>query len=108
MLIKQQATSGAARQRDEADLVILELIRLVTEDSWTPRRAAATLRRRTPNESALREARRCVLRALADRRSTGARRAAATLDAALELARARRPLTSTNVLQYLHLNAHAT
>lgn len=79
-----QATNGAARRRrHEADLVILELLRLVSAESWTPRKAGDLLRRRAPDESVLRLARVRVARALAKGPSIVAQRAAATLDAAL-------------------------
>ena len=73
----------AARRRHEADLVILELLRLVSAESWTPRKAGDLLRRRAPEESVLRLARVRVARALAKGPSIVAQRAAATLDAAL-------------------------
>lgn len=82
--MRYQATTRAARRRHEVDLVILELLRLVSEESWTPRKAAGTLRRRVPDQSVLRVARTRVVRALAERPSTVAHRAAATLDAALD------------------------
>lgn len=90
--MRYQATTRAARRRHEVDLVILELLRLVSDESWSPRRAAGTLRRRVPDESVLRGARRRVVRALAERPSRVARRAAATLDAALDGPSVGRPL----------------
>lgn len=90
--MRYQATTRAARRRHEVDLVILELLRLVSDESWNPRRAAGTLRRRVPDESVLRGARRRVVRALAERPSQVAHRAAVTLDAALDGPSIGRPL----------------
>jgi hypothetical protein len=65
---------------DEVDAALLVLIRLVLEDSWSERRAAAELRAKVPDESVLRGVRTCVARALAERPTPVAKRATRTLD----------------------------
>lgn len=75
--------TATTRHHSDVDLVLLELIRLVTTETWTARQAAAKLRQRVPDDQVLRATRAHVRRALRDGSSTVAERAAATLDAAL-------------------------
>lgn len=74
---------GSRRGRcrwDEVDAALLALIRLVLDDSWSARRAAAELRAKVPGDTVLRRVRSRVLNALADHPTPVAQRAAATLD----------------------------
>lgn len=76
-------TGGSRRGRcrwEEVDAALLALIRLVLDDSWSPRRAAEELRAKVPGETILRRVRARVLNALADHPTPVAQRAAATLD----------------------------
>lgn len=72
-------SAARRRRRDESDVVILEVIRLVTADSWDARRAADALRSKRHHPGALMRARVRVLSALNDAPSNVAERAAATL-----------------------------
>jgi hypothetical protein len=65
--------------RTEADLVILELVRLVRVEPWSVQRAAGRLLDKRHTAGALRLARARVLRAQAERDSTVADRAARTI-----------------------------
>lgn len=75
----------------EVDLVVLELVRLVTRDEWTAPRAAAALLAKRHTRGALRQALAGVLDAQLDRDSLIAERAAQTLRAALHTAEEREP-----------------
>ena len=74
--------------RDDVDLVILELIRLVSSDTWTESRAAAALRAKHYTRPVLRAAQSRVLRVRAQSVSRIADRAAATLSATLGMSHA--------------------
>jgi hypothetical protein len=69
----------AQRFRDESDVVILEVVRLVSADAWTSDRAARTLLAKRHTRAALRLAQARVLRVRAESASRIAERAAATL-----------------------------
>lgn len=73
------------RRRDEADLVVLELIRLTSAAEWDRRRAAKALLAKRYSAPALRLAQRRALRARARSVSRVADRAAEALDEALAL-----------------------
>ena len=75
-------------QRDATDAAMVQLVRLVLDDAWSAPAAAASLRARVPDDAILRRARARVAGALAERPSTVAARAAATLDLALRAGRA--------------------
>ena len=64
---------------------MLQLVRLVLDDAWTACHAAVQLRQQVSDEAVLRRARAKVAWALAERASSIAERAAATLDVALSL-----------------------
>ena len=68
---------------DDTDAALLALIRLVLDDSWSAQRAAAELRARVADETALRRARTRVRNALAERATPVAQRAELTLDVLL-------------------------
>jgi hypothetical protein len=82
--INHQATTRAARCHHQGDPVIQQLLRLASKKSSTPPQAGDRLPRRAPDESALQTTHARVAPALAEHPSTVARRAAATLDAALD------------------------
>jgi hypothetical protein len=71
------------RHADEVDLVILDLVRLVTLDSWTVERAADRLLTTRHNRAALRIALSRVSRARKERATPIADRAEATLTSAI-------------------------
>ena len=73
----------ATRRRDEADLVILELVRSITVDPWTVELAVNRLLGKRHSRGALRLAQARVLRARAARASIMTDRAAETLASAL-------------------------
>lgn len=77
------AYGHSARHRDEADLVVLELVRHVTLDAWALEPAVAGLLGKRPSRHALRLAQGRVLRARAERASVIADRAAEALAEAL-------------------------
>jgi len=72
-------SAARRRRRDESDVVILEVIRLVTTDPWDARRAADALISKRHHPGAVLRARVRVLAALATAPSNVAERAAATL-----------------------------
>jgi hypothetical protein len=79
-------TIAVPRQRDESDLVLLELIRLTSTEAWTVTEAARALLAAGHPRPALRLAQARVARARAAQiTSKIADRAAATLGAALAL-----------------------
>lgn len=73
---RSQARGG---RWDEVDTALLALIRLVLDESWSPKRAAAELRMKVPRTVLLRVRTR-VLDARADHPTPVAERAALTLD----------------------------
>ena len=84
--MREQASMIArGGRRDAVDAAMVRLVRLVLDDAWSAPWAAAQLREQVPDRAVLRRARARVSSALADRVSTVAERAAATLDLALEL-----------------------
>ena len=90
-------TIAVARHRDASDLVLLELIRLTSSESWTVAQAARALLATGHTRPALRLAQARIARARAAHTTSKiADRAAATLGAALALhdhrARSRSPL----------------
>ena len=76
-------TTSNARRRNEADLVLLELVRLTSSQSWTLERAADRLLSKHHNPGALRVALKRVHRVRAERASPIADRAAVTLSTVL-------------------------
>ena len=88
--------TGIGRRRGPIDAVLVALVRLVVDDSWTPAWAAERLREQVDDERALRRARDQVGWALADRPSAFGERAAATLDAALALPSSFQSIPATN------------
>jgi hypothetical protein len=74
---------SAVARRNESDLVILELVRLVRQEPWSPERAARRLLDKRPSSGALRLARARVLRAQHERDSAVVARAASTIREAL-------------------------
>ncbi len=75
--------AGGGRRRDPVERAIVELVRLIVDDTWTAVAAGVQLRRHVGDEAVLRCARSRVGWALAERSSVIGERAAATLDAAL-------------------------
>jgi hypothetical protein len=71
------------RVRDESDLVILELVRLGTQDDWSGDRAVRALLAKSYSPGALRVAHRRVVRADVSDRSRIGQRARETLRNAL-------------------------
>lgn len=82
------------RRRDAVDLAMFRLMRLVLDDAWSAPSAAAQLRELVPDQTVLRRTRARVSSALADRASTVAERAVATLDLAVGLCEAEPPGTT--------------
>lgn len=76
-------TAVGRHGRDEADLVILELIRLAGSEPWTVQRATSRLLLKHHSRGALRVALSRVRRAQAGHPSRIAERAASTLTATL-------------------------
>lgn len=76
-------SSPRTRCRDESDLVLLELVRLVNESPFTEQTAAHRLVRKRYSVGALRLALARVVRAQLERPSAVAQRAAATIRCAL-------------------------
>lgn len=76
-------SAARRRRRDESDVVILELVRLVSSDGWDARRAAEALGAKRYHPGALLRARARVLSSLNRAPSQLAERAAATLGEAL-------------------------
>lgn len=80
------------RRWGQEDAALLSLIRLVLDDSWSANRAAVELRSRVADEAALHRVRARVRRALVERPTPVAERAARTLDVVLgDLDAARAP-----------------
>lgn len=75
--------TAGTRRVDEVDLVILELVRLVTVDSWTAEQAVDRLLNKRHNPGALRLALSRVCRARRDRCTPLTDRAVATLTGAI-------------------------
>lgn len=75
--------TAGTRHADEVDLVILELVRLVTVDTWTAEAAADRLLNKRHSRGALRLALGRVSRARNARPTPIADRAAATLTSAI-------------------------
>ncbi len=88
-MITEETVDGrslpGARRRDwdAVDATVLQVVRLVLDDGWTAQEAAAEVRRGVSDQFVLRRAWARVERALAERRSAIAVRAAATLRLAM-------------------------
>lgn len=84
--------TDGTRRLDPVGVVLLTLVRLTADEAWTPQWAAERLRQRVDDDGVLWRARARVGWALLDRPSRFGERAASTLDVALGLPPAQRPV----------------